>query len=438
MGERVRYARSGDVSIAYVDLPGGPADVVFVTGFASNVSQVERIAPWMPDVRRFARVVTLDKRGVGLSERSVGVADLETRMDDVRAVMDAVDLERAHLLGVSEGGPMSILFAATYPDRVQSLTLFGTFARFVQGDDHPWMPTVAEREATTALVEEYWGSGLVLGAFVAKEERTPELITELAAAEVESASPKAVVQLLEMNMSIDVRAILPSINVPTLVVHTTGDEQAPVECGRYLAEHIPDARLLELEGGAHLTLQPGRRPWLDAFEELVTGQRAAPNVDRVLATVLFTDIVSSTELATERGDAAWRNVLDRHDAAARREVEAHRGVLVKSTGDGVLARFDGPGRAVACARAISRDVAGLGVQVRAGAHTGEVELRGDDIGGIAVHIASRVAGLAGPDEVLVSRTVKDLTAGSGIAFDDRGEHTLKGVAEPWRLFAAVT
>jgi class 3 adenylate cyclase/esterase/lipase len=358
-------------------------------------------------------------------------------MDDVRAVMDAVGLERAHLLGVSEGGPMSILFAATYPERVLSLTLSGTFARFVRGEDHPWLPTIAEREAATKLVEEYWGSGHVLGAFLAEDERTPEVFARLAEIEMASASPKAVVQLLEMNMSIDVRSILPSINVPTLVVQNTGDQQVPPECGRYLAEHIPGARLLEIEGGAHLTLAPGRRPWMDAFEELVTGQRATPDADRVLATVLFTDIVSSTELAAERGDAAWRVVLDRHDAAVRREVEAHRGVLVKSTGDGALARFDGPGRAVACARAIGHHVADLGLRVRAGAHTGEVELRGDDIGGIAVHIASRVADLAGPDEVLVSRTVKDLTAGSGIVFEDRGEHALKGVADPWRLYAAV-
>ncbi|MEQ1788630.1 MAG: adenylate/guanylate cyclase domain-containing protein [Acidimicrobiales bacterium] len=437
MGERVRYARSGDVSIAYVDFPGGPASVVYVDGFTTNVGISGAYETWLPDVSRFARVVNLDKRGVGLSERSVGIADLETRMDDLRAVMDAVGLDRAHLLGVSEGGPMSILFAATYPERVESLTLVGTFARFTRGDDHPWMPTLAEHESTTRLIVEHWGSGRVLGAFLPREERTPETIEGLADYEVQSASPRAVEQLMEMNATIDVRAALPTINVPTLVVANKDDQQVPVQCGRYLAEHIPGAQLLELEG-THLTMQPGRRPWMDAFEELVTGERAAPVIDRVLATVLFTDIVSSTELAGERGDAAWRDTLDRHDATARREIAAHRGILVKSTGDGVLARFDGPGRAVACARAIGDDVARLGVRVRAGAHTGEVELRGDDIGGIAVHIASRVAGLAGPGEVLVSRTVKDLTAGSGIAFEDRGEHTLKGVADRWQLYAAVS
>ena len=313
---------------------------------------------------RFARVVNLDKRGVGLSERSVGIADLETRMDDLRAVMDAVGLERAHLLGVSEGGPMSILYAATYPERVESLTLVGTFARFVRGDDHPWMPTAAQHETTTKLIEEHWGSGRVLGAFLPREERTPEHIALLADYEVQSASPKAVRQLMDMNASIDVRAVLPTINVPTLVVQNKDDQQVPPQCGRYLAEHIPGARLLEIEG-THLTLEPGRPLWMDAFEELVTGQRAAPVIDRVLATVLFTDIVSSTELADERGDAAWRDTLDRHDATVQREIAAHRGILVKSTGDGVLARFDGPGRAVACARAIGEDVDAPG-RARAG------------------------------------------------------------------------
>jgi class 3 adenylate cyclase len=433
VAERVRYARSDGVSIAFVDFPGGAADVVCIRGAASNVTHMDRVS-WLPEVRRFARVVAFDKRGVGLSERSVGVPDLETRMDDVRAVMDATGLERAHLLGISEGGPMSILFTATYPERVQSLTLLSTFARFVRGNDHPWMPTVEEREATTMLVEEHWGSGHVMSAFLAEEERTPEMIAQFAEIEIESASPRAAAQLMEMNMSIDVRSILSSINVPTLVAHSTGDQQVPVECGRYLAEHIPGARLLVDDGGAHATMQPDRPGWLDAFEELVTGHRAAPPVDRVLATVLFTDIVSSTELASERGDATWRAILDRHDVAVRREIDTYRGVFVKSTGDGMLAHFDGPGRAVACASAITKAVATLGVRVRSGAHTGEIELRGDDIAGIAVHIASRVAGLAGPGELLVSRTVKDLTVGSGLAFEDRGEHLLKGVTDPWQLY----
>ena len=299
MGERVRYARSGDVSIAYVDIPGGPADVVFVTGFASNVGQHRGHRHLAAGRRRFARVVTFDKRGVGLSERSVGIADLETRMDDVRAVMDAVGLERAHLLGVSEGGPMSILFAATYPDRVQSLTLYGTFARFVRGDDHPWMPTVAEREATTTLVEEYWGSGLVLGAFVAEEERTPEvLIAALAEVEMQSASPKAVVQLLEMNMSIDVRSVLPVDQRPdprrALHGRRAGSRSSAVATwpstsrarGCWRSRKARTSRCAR-RGGRGWTPS---RSWSPASEP-------TPDIDRVLATVLFTDIVSSTELA---------------------------------------------------------------------------------------------------------------------------------------------
>jgi len=431
----VRYARSDDVSIAYRVFEGGPDDVVMVPGFVSNVAHLHDTAPWLLDVQRFARVICFDKRGTGLSERAVGIADMETRMDDVRAVMDAVGLERAHLIGASEGGPMSLLFAATYPERVRSLTLYGTFATFVRRDDHPWLPTGAERLEVADLAARHWGSGLVLARFLAESERTEENVAALADHEVRSASPKSLVQLLEMNISIDVRDVLGAINVPTLVIHHIEDEQVPVESGEYLAEHIADSRLVLVPGG-HFTLDSSRRPWMDAFEELVTGHHPEVPTDRVLATVLFTDIVSSTEQAAAQGDSAWRSVLDRHDAAVRREVEAHRGVLVKSTGDGALARFDGPGRAVACARAISQDVAAFGLVLRAGAHTGEVELRGDDIGGIAVHIASRVAGLAGPDEVWVSRTVKDLTAGSGLAFEDRGEHALKGVPDTWQLYAA--
>lgn len=404
-------------------------------GFISNVAYLHDTALWLHDVQRFARVICFDKRGTGLSERAVGIADLETRMDDVRAVMDAVELERAHLLGISEGGPMSLLFAATYPERVRSLTLYGTFATFVHRGDHPWLPTGAERLETADLAARYWGSGLVLARFLPESERTEENVAALADHEVRSASPKSLVQLLEMNISIDVRDVLGAINVPTLVIHHTEDEQVPVESGEYLAEHIANARLV-LAPGSHFTLDSSRRPWMDAFEELITGHHPEVRTDRVLATVLFTDIVSSTEQAAAQGDSAWASLLDRHDAAVRREVEAHRGVLVKSTGDGALARFDGPGRAVACARAISEDVAAFGLVLRAGAHTGEVELRGDDIGGIAVHIASRVAGLAGPDEVWVSRTVKDLTAGSGLAFEDRGEHALKGVPDTWQLYAA--
>lgn len=436
----VRYARSGDITIAYTERGDGPVDIVMVPGFVSNVGSVDEnpfLAQILAGLGRFARVVLFDKRGTGASERAVGIADLETRMDDVRAVMDAVGLERAHLLGVSEGGPMSLLFAATYPDRVESLGLLGTFARFVHDADHPWMPTAAERSEQAALAAKYWGRGLVLATFLPEAERSDAVIESLADLEIQAASPMAVTQLLEMNVTIDTSALLPSINVPTLVVHDRGDAQIPFAAGQHLADRIPGARLAATDVGGHLTVRSTRPTWMDAYQEMVTGERAVRPIDRVLATVLFTDIVQSTAMAAERGDREWRAMLDRHDEMVRRSLDDHRGVLVKTTGDGALARFDGPCRAVSCARAINRTVADLGIQTRAGAHTGEVELRGTDLGGIAVHIASRVADLAGPGEVLVSRTVKDLTAGSGLTFEDRGEHELKGVPDSWQLFAAV-
>ena len=435
----VRYARSGEVSIAYAEMGAGPADIVYIPGFASSLADIPgpMTGAEVDALARFARVVLFDKRGTGLSERSVGIADLETRMDDVRAVMDAVGLDAAHLLGNSEGGPMSLLFAATYPDRVLSLGLAGTFARFVQGDDHPWMPTPEEHQTIRQLAVEFWGTGQVAAAVIPEEQRTAERIAQLAQSEILAASPLAVGQLIDMDMGIDVRSVLPTISVPTLVIHAIDDNLVPVESGRYLAEHIPGARLVEFEQGGHATAAQDRPLWMDAYEEMVTGHVPEVPTDRVLATVLFTDIVDSTALAAEHGDADWRRLLDAHDATVRREVEAHRGVLVKSTGDGALARFDGPGRAVACAQAIASGVAGLGLATRSGAHTGEVVLRGDDVGGIAVHIASRVADRAKPGEVLVSRTVKDLTAGSGLTFEDRGEHELKGVPDPWQLYAAV-
>jgi class 3 adenylate cyclase len=446
MTPKVRYARSGDISIAYTVFGDGPIDVVFVPGFVSNLNatldpeQMPVINAWAQRIATFGRLITFDKRGTGLSDRTVDVPGLEVRMDDVRAVMDAAGSERAALIGVSEGGPMSILFAATFPDRVTSLTLAGSFATFVRTDDTPWMPTIEQRQATNVLIGEHWGTGNILRSFGPPDEQADAEIERLAALEMGGASPGAVVRLMEMDMSIDVRAVLPAISVPTLVVHATGDNIVPFASGEYLARNIPGARFLPLDFDAHMGAVASGPivDWLDDFEEFVTGVRPVAYVERVLSTVLYTDIVGSTERAASVGDAAWKQLLDRHDRLVGREIDRHRGITVKSTGDGVLARFDGPGRAVACARAIGDDVARLGVQVRAGAHTGEVELRGDDIGGIAVHIASRVAGLAGPGEVLVSRTVKDLTAGSGISFEDRGEHTLKGVADPWQLFAAVS
>jgi class 3 adenylate cyclase/pimeloyl-ACP methyl ester carboxylesterase len=444
MAPKVRYARSGDVHIAYSVVGDGPIDVVLVPGFVSNVSDnldPERspvLAAWFERWTRFARVIVFDKRGTGLSDRSVEVAGLDVRMDDVRAVMDAVGSKRAALVGGSEGGPMSILFAATFPERTHSLTLHGSMASFVRTDDHPWMPTLEECAATRALVEKYWGSGLVLATFSPAGQVSDDDLEGLAAAEMAGASPSAVVRLLEMDENIDVRSVLPTISVPTLVVHSTGDEIVPFQCGEYLARHIPNARLLPLDYAGHFGREPSGPivDWLDDFEEFITGVRPVGFTERVLSTVLYTDIVDSTARAASLGDAAWRQTLDRHDRLVSREIDRHRGVNVKSTGDGVLARFDGPARAVSCGLAITDAAPDLGLKVRAGLHTGEIELRGDDIGGISAHIGARVASLAGPGEVLVSRTVRDLVAGSGLTFADRGEHELKGVPDRWQVYAA--
>jgi class 3 adenylate cyclase/alpha-beta hydrolase superfamily lysophospholipase len=443
MAPRIQYARSGDVHIAYATVGEGPLDVVFVPGFVSSLESTfadmdSGLGALVERLSRFARVTTFDKRGTGLSDRSVGIAGLEERMDDVRSVMDAVGIDHAHLLGVSEGGPMSILFAATFPDRTLSLTLCGSFASFVRTADHPWMPTLAERAKNREMVEALWGQGRVLGRMFPRNEVTPEVKERLASAELRSASPGAVVQLLAMNEEIDVRAILPTIAVPTLVVHDTGDETVPFPSGEYLAEHIPGARLLPQHIGAHISADPGWLDWLSDFEEFTTGARPAEFTDRVLSTVLFSDIVGSTDLAVKIGDDAWRQLLDRHDEIVRREISRCRGQQVKHTGDGVLARFDGPARAVACGLAIAESLRPLGIAVRTGVHTGEIELRGDDIGGIGVHVGARIMALAQPDEVLVSRTVRDLTAGSGLSFADHGEHELKGIPDRWQVYRAAS
>ena len=439
MDRRPRYARSGDVAIAYRVFGGQGPPVVFIPGFVSNVAEWENFAfagAFQPLIE-VSRLVMIDKRGTGLSDRSVGVADLETRMDDVRAVMDEVGLAQAHLVGVSEGGPMSIVFAATYPERVLSLTLVSSFARFTRSPTHPWMPSVEDRLTTRDQAVEFWGTGWVLATISGVTRPDRDLLEQLARSEMSSASPDAVGQVIDMDLLIDVCDILASVRVPTLVVHDRDDPVVPVACGRYLADGIAGARLFETALGGHGSLGPGRWPAVDEIIEFITGTRPVGPIDRVLATVLLTDIVGSTERAAAEGDARWRALLDDHDEITRACVAEHRGVAVKSTGDGFLARFDGPGRAVACARDISDRLEPVGLQVRAGLHTGEIELRGDDIGGLAVHVAARVAGLAGAGEVLVSRTVKDLTVGSGLEWEDRGEHELKGVPDHWALFAAV-
>jgi class 3 adenylate cyclase len=429
-----RFAWSGDLSIAYQVVGDGPIDVVFVPGFMSHVelnwdyiflsAALERLA-------QFARLVVLDKRGSGLSDRSLGAGTLEDGMDDVRAVMDAVGLERASLAGVSNGGPLAALFAATYPERVASLVLA------ISGCPGARAPN-PDFEQTVALVRQYWNSGLVLSTIVQHAPDADEAAAQLARFERYCCSPSVAADIMRRSYDSDLTPFLPFIQSPTLVVNQRDDPVIPLAEANYLAEHIPGARQVVLDGDFHASWRPSDYDAiLGHIEEFLTGapSRAEPVVDRVLSTVMFTDIVQSTDYATELGDANWHRLLDRYDDLCKYEVSRHEGVFVKQTGDGVLARFGSPGRAVTCAVTISEQVGALGLRTRSGVHTGEVELRDCDVSGIAVHIAARIMNTAGVGEVVVSRTVKDLTIGAKLDFADRGEHTLRGVPGTWPLFA---
>ncbi|HEY8740853.1 MAG TPA: adenylate/guanylate cyclase domain-containing protein [Candidatus Dormibacteraeota bacterium] len=435
------YARSGNVSLAYRVVGEGDVTLVVVPGFVSHLE----ISLENPGIRRvierlsrFARVVTFDKRGTGMSDPVSDVPTLEERMDDVRAVMDAAGVERAVLVGVSEGAPMCILFAATYPQRTQALVLEGAMARSTWAEDYPWAtPREALLEAAQEFTAPAWGTGENLEVFAPSLADDTAMREWWGKNERMGASPAMMLQLFEMFLETDVRDVLPLVQAPTLVLHRHGDRVVNVGAGRYLADHIEGARFVELPGNDHVSWAGDIDRALDEIEIFITGAKSAPEPpDRILATVLFTDIVGSTERATALGDAAWKAVLERYYTAAREQVERHRGRLVKTTGDGLLAYFDGPGRAIRAAQGMAAASRELGLETRAGLHAGECELLGEDIGGIAVHIGARVAALAGAGEVLVSSTVKDLVAGSGLTFDDRGEHQLKGIEGSWRLFTA--
>jgi pimeloyl-ACP methyl ester carboxylesterase len=432
-----RYAKSGDVNIAYQVVGEGP-DLVLVHGFVSHLElnwDEPGMAHFLDRIASFSRLILFDKRGTGLSDRPGDLPDLETRMDDVRAVLDAVGSERSTLFGYSEGGPMCCLFAATYPDRTSALVLYGTYAkRRDPDDDYPWCETWAERQAYAAEIERTWGIDSDLGKMIPNADPALERWWHTRARA--SASPGAARDLILMNSQIDVRHVLPSISVPTLVLHRTGDLDARPEEGRYIAERIPNAHFVELGGDVHVPfVDPDQI--LDEVEEFITGRRPIPHSDRVLATVLFTDVVGATERAAAIGDRAWRTLLDQHHALVRRELDRFQGREVDTAGDGFLATFDGPARAIRCAGSVREAIRGLGLEIRAGLHTGECELIGEEVRGIAVHTGARVAALAGPGEVLVSSTVKDLVAGSGLEFDDRGFHELKGVPGEWRLYAVA-
>ncbi|HEY8059534.1 MAG TPA: alpha/beta fold hydrolase, partial [Acidimicrobiales bacterium] len=383
-------------------------------------------------ITEFARLIVMDKRGTGLSDRTLGLGTFEERMDDVRAVMDDAGIERAALSGVSEGAAMCALMAATHPDRVSALVLIAAACPGL-------FDLGAGREDYLDGIERDWNTGRVLSLFIQHPPDAEAVLAPLARFERYCCTPSVAREIMRHNIVSDIRDVIPSVSVPTLVVHQRGDPLVPFAHAQYYADHIPGAELVALDGDFHGSWRPrDYDPTLAVMREFLTGETSRDiAVDRILSTVLFTDIADSTVMASELGDARWREVLDGHDAAAHDEVTGHGGVLVKSTGDGILARFDGPSRAVACAHALRRRADGLGLRTRAGAHTGEIELRGDDVGGIAVHIASRVANLAGAGEVLVSRTVKDLSVGSGVTFEDRGEHELKGVPDSWRLYATT-
>lgn len=438
MEAQTRYAKSGDVHIAYRVFGNGPRDIVLIPGTLSHVELTWEM-PFnehlLKRLTAFSRVIVFDKRGQGLSDR-IAEQTLEERIGDVRAVMDAAGSDHATIYGWSEGGPMCLMFAATYPERTSVLVLYGTFASV---KSEPWSVPREQFEQVLGEFEAHWGEGIVLGLNAPSALKDEAMVQRVAQLERASASPGSILALMRANYELDVRHLLPSVRVPTLILHRVGDALVPVAAGRYLAEHIPGARYVEVPGIDHLVVDNETQDIIaDEIEEFLTGVRPAPEPDRVLATVLFTDIVGSTEQTSAMGDRKWVDLLAAHNDLAKREIDRFRGRAIKSTGDGILATFDGPGRAVHCAQAISSRVNDLGIKVRAGLHTGECELMGADIGGIAVVIAARVASLAGADEVMVSSTVKDLVAGSGIEFEDKGSHALKGVPEEWRLFLART
>jgi len=431
------------VSIAYQVFGDGPRDLVWVPGWVSHLEanwDEPTLVRFFEGLGGFARLILFDKRGTGLSDRvpATALPTLEQRIADVRTVCDAVGSEHASLIGVSEGAPMCALYAATYPERTTAIVLFGGYARRLVDVDYPAGLSTEQFSAWVDEIATNWGSPVGL------EDRAPSMANDARFRETWarylrlSASPAAVVALVRMNAQIDVRPILASIRVPTLVLHRLGDRTIPIEAGRYLAEHIPGAKLVELSGDDHLPWLGDVDDVLGEIEEFLTGVRHRTSHDRVVTTVLFTDVVDSTRRAAELGDQAWADLLLAHYTRVREQLSRYGGHEINTAGDGFLATFDGPARAVRCGLALVERLRPLGLEIRAGVHTGEIDVGTDDIRGLAVHIGARIAALAGTGEVLVSRTVKDLVAGSGLFFQARGTHVLKGVPDEWQLYAAQT
>ena len=434
-----RYAKSGNLRIAYQVHGDGPIDLLFAPGYLSHLEQNQwwpGYAEFMRKCASFSRLIIFDRRGTGLSDRILSLGSFEELMDDIGAVLDAVGSERAALFGGAEGGPMCVLYAATFPERTSALILGASYARRTWAPDYPWGLDAEAQRRILDVYEERWGrpgfGSNSLAPSLIDDERFQDWYAQ---AQRFAGTPASAREWFKVTMEIDVRSVLPAIRVPTLVIHRAGDRVIPVESGRYLAEGIPDARYVEVPGDDHFPFVGDIDAIVDEVEEFLTGSRRVREPDRVLATVLFTDIVGSTERAAELGDKRWTELLADHHRVVRTELDRHRGKIHRIEGDGTLSTFDGPARAVNCALAVQRALAPLGVAIRAGLHTGEVELADTGIEGIAVHIGARVASLAGPGEVLVSGTVKDLVVGSGIAFADRGRHELKGVPGDWQVYA---
>lgn len=439
-----KFTQNGEISIAYQVVGNGPLDLVIVPGFVSHLEQAwedPSYSRFLMQLASFSRLILFDKRGTGLSDRIGGIPTLEERMDDVRAVMDSVDSQQAALFGISEGGPMSVLFAATYPERATALVLYGSIAKGSRAPDYPWGGGDLEDEGTKAWLEGWrteWGGAYEIETW-APSMADDEVFQQWWAKYLRlSASPSAVIKVFEMNKGIDIRDILPSIQIPTIVLHRTGDQAVEIEQGQYLSKNIPGAKFLELSGEDHLWWVGDSESIVNAIQEFLTGEQPPMEIDRVLATVLFTDIVDSTKRTAEMGDSRWKDVLDTHNAVMVKEINRFRGRAIRSTGDGYLAVFDGPGRAIRCGTAVRNELGQHGIEIRTGLHTGEIDLMGDDVGGIAVNIAARVLAEAADNEVWVSRTVKDLVVGSGFTFAERGTYRLKGVPGEWSLYSAET
>jgi class 3 adenylate cyclase len=436
------YVKSDGVHIAYQVVGEGAFDLLFVPGFVSNVDSIWQSPDQTAFFQRlasFCRLIVFDKRGTGMSDRSSQIFTLEQRMHDVQAILDEVRSERAALFGISEGGPMSLLYAATYPERTSALVLYGSYARRSWAPDYPFAWTDDKWDAALDDIEQRWGTPLSksIAMRVPSVAGDPHAVQRVASYYRAAASPGAAAAIMRMNREIDVRHVLPATRVPTLILHRTGDHVIDVEHARYMARRITGAKLVELAGEDHSAWIGNRDALLDEVEQFLTGTRHAQEPERILATILFIDIVGSTARAAALGDRPWREMLEAFYAKIREVLRLYRGREVKTVGDGFLAAFDGPARAIRCAGAIRNSVRSLQLEVRCGLHTGECELLDNDLAGIAVHTGARVAGLAAPGEVLVSQTVRDLVAGSGLAFEDRGTHVLKGVPNEWRLFCAL-